>query len=305
MISKYTYDEFIKLGANEDTFVAVRQIPEIDFALEKGGMIAGGICRSILLGKTSADIRQDFSDIDIFFENSLQLKDYMSSELIMRTGYRNSRSGICDEFLARWSPSGPSRKTSDIKIQIIKKLFNSPEHTLLNFDFTNVRIAITKDLVYIDDRWFQVEKEKLLDVRMCHSPLLGNRIKKYLNHRDLVDLTEDSREIVTTWIIKAVSDSWDDNPFIVSPESKKEFNRLFSNFSARSGIKGQLLDTRVFSSSDLIFLIGKFVKNIVINYDTWETRRMDVVIEEIKDRKNGKEPEKSKEPPEYLDVFAW
>tara|TARA_R110000751_G_scaffold245143_1_gene345178 strand:+ start:946 stop:1860 length:915 start_codon:yes stop_codon:yes gene_type:complete len=290
MISKYTYDEFIKLGANKDTFDAVRQIPEVSFALDKGGMIAGGICRSILLGKTTADVVKDFSDIDIFFENSLHLKDYMSSELIMRTGYRNSRSGICDEFLAQWFTA---KRPSEIKIQIIKKLFNSPEHTLLNFDFTNVRIAVTKDLVYIDDKWFQVEQEKLLDVKICHSPLLGNRIRKYLNDRDLVDLTEESREIVTTWVIKAVSDSWDDNPFIMSSESKNEFKKLFSNFSARGGLKRHITDTRVFSSSDLIFLINKFVKNVVINYDTWETKSMDVAIEEIKDRKNEKEAAKS------------
>ena len=130
-------------------------------------------------------------------------------------------------------------------------------------------------------------------MKICHSPLLGNRIRKYLNDRDLVDLTEESREIVTTWVIKAVSDSWDDNPFIMSSESKNEFKKLFSNFSARGGLKRHITDTRVFSSSDLIFLINKFVKNVVINYDTWETKSMDVAIEEIKDRKNEKEAAKS------------
>lgn len=307
MISKYTHDEFIDLGANEGSFRSIISTHEVALALRHGGMIAGGVCRSILLGKTLTEIKADRSDIDIFFRDQELFSRYMLDNTISSKNVKPSMSNFCFEFYCNVSPFDALSDTlireqkkilqtlqesvlkTTMKIQIIKNLFNEHVDTILNFDFTNVRVGITENVVYIDDDWFDVEKEKKIDIKTCNSPLLGNRIKKYIDTRGLEGLTERSREAVTEWVIRGINDKWDGNPFNMSEAAKKEFNAVFKKGSATGGLRSCMHDDRILSSDDLIYLINKFIRNVKMSYDFLGSRtykRVDLALEEIKKRKD-------------------
>lgn len=105
------------------------QVRKLDRYMEKhNGFIAGGCFKNIFK-------KQAFKDVDIFFENE---KDFNQAVKVFRDNeffmvYENTNS-ICF-----------SKKDSNVKVDLVRSRFGSPEDIIDQFDFTIAKFAYFKD----------------------------------------------------------------------------------------------------------------------------------------------------------------
>jgi hypothetical protein len=128
--------------------------------------IAGGICTSVFSGN-------QINDIDIFFPNNVEMLK-MHLKLKCDDNYK----------LAFSSDNAESYSCNGKKIQLIKKLYGTPEYVMSKFDYTVVMCARTNDNTFIfSDKFFENLADKTLifnaDIAYPIASLIRSR--KYIN----------------------------------------------------------------------------------------------------------------------------
>ena len=246
---------------DNDQLKLVLQLPFIHEALETGGTIAGGFVRNLLNDENiyhylstpdytnNKKSKASSADIDIFFENVDQIKYVLKLKeqysYIDDLELSPSMTNLCANIRYNTESILGSRINGRIKIQLVSGFYGNAEEVMETFDFTNSRCAIDSQFVYYDERFFDLEKSNLLDVRRGNGPLTGYRILKNLNKRGLCTITNESREAITEWSIRFGGKFWDDHPMA-----------KVKGLSSISTISALIKDDRIFSTADLLNLIG-------------------------------------------------
>ena len=246
---------------NNEQLKLILKLPFIHEALEAGGTIAGGFVRHLLNDgnlyhylsvpdySKQTNIKTLSGDIDIFFENINQIKqvidvkeqyDYLDDLELMP-----SLTNICINVTYGTGSMLGEKIHGRLKVQLVSDFYGSAEEIMETFDFTNSRCAIDSQFIYYDERFFDLEKNSLLDVRRGSSPLTGHRILKYINKRGLGTITNESRDAITEWSIRYGGKFWDDHPLA-----------KVKGLSSSGTISALIKDDRVFSTADLLNLIG-------------------------------------------------
>jgi len=239
----------------------ILQLPFIYEALEAGGTIAGGFARCLLNNNSlyhylsipdysqPTKIKTSSGDIDIFFENVDQIKQVLGSReqysYLDDLDIAPSMTNLCANIRYNTTSMLNDSINGRIKIQLVSGFYGKAEEVMETFDFTNSRCAIDSEFIYYDERFFDLEKNNLLDVRHGNGPLTGYRILKYLNKRGLGTITNESREAITEWSIRFGGKFWDDHPMA-----------KVKGLSSSSTISALIKDDRIFSTADLLNLIG-------------------------------------------------
>ena len=133
----------------------------------------------------------------------------------------------------------------------------------------NCSVALTHEFAVIPDGWRELEASKLLRIARNDTPFLGGRLLKYLEHRGLEGLTEDSYEKLTGWLAHAAND----------------FNENGWNKDHIGGVQGhvkRLKDRGLVKREDLIFFISKW-KQIIHerSYGSSRTYTVDWALNEL------------------------
>jgi hypothetical protein len=244
---------------NNEQLKSILQLPFVREALEAGGTIAGGFVRNLLNNGNiyhylsapdySKTTKASSGDIDIFFENINQIKQVINSKkqysYLDDLDLSPSLTSICVNIRYNTVSMLGNKINGRLKIQLVSDFYGNAEEIMETFDFTNSRCAIDSQFIYYDERFFDLEKNKLLDVRNGNGPLTGYRILKYLNKRGLGTITNESREAITEWSIRYGGKFWDDHPMA-----------KVKGISSSSTISALIKDDRVFSTADLLNLIG-------------------------------------------------
>lgn len=175
----------------------LEKVAVVDEALANRGWICGGFARHLMLNRP---VEQYFhpgyketdyvpqGDIDVFFNSSGD-----AASLIPKHATR-SQAGFAKEL------------NQTVKVQFVddpELIQPTIEETLSSFDIVNCRVAINHQHVVIPQDWFEIESRRLLRVGRNNTPFLGSRILKYLKHRGLEGLTDDSYESLTGWLAYA------------------------------------------------------------------------------------------------------
>ena len=239
----------------------ILQLPFVHEALQAGGTIAGGFVRNLLNGgnlyhylsapdyTNPKKIKTSSGDIDIFFENVNQINQVLSSRdqysYLEDLEISPSLTNLCANIRYNTISMLNFKISGRLKVQLVTGFYGKAEEVMETFDFTNSRCAIDSQFVYYDERFFDLEKNNLLDVRSGNGPLTGHRILKYLNKRGLGTITNESREAITEWSIRYGGKFWDDHPMA-----------KVKGLSSSSTISALIKDDRVFSTADLLNLIG-------------------------------------------------
>ena len=232
----YSHEEALSRSGAADLNHVLASIPSVKSALEMGGWICGGFARHLLLDRVSrAYFRSDSEetprgDVDVFFN------DHATAVAATPAGVRKSLAGFAKEL------------NDGVKIQFVDDpdlIKPTIEETLSSFDIVNCRVAINERYVVIPEGWRELEARKLLQIGRNDSPFLGGRLLKYLNHRGLEGLTDDSYEALTGWLAHAGVDfkegGWDKHHI--------------------SGVEGHVKKLRargLVGREDLIFFISKW-----------------------------------------------
>jgi hypothetical protein len=246
---------------DNDQLKLVLQLPFIHEALETGGTIAGGFVRNLLNDGNiyhylstpdylnHKNIKASSADIDIFFENVDQIKQVLKLKeqysYIDDLELSPSMTNLCANIRYNTESILGSQISGRIKIQLVSGFYGNSEEIMETFDFTNSRCAIDSQFVYYDEKFFDLEKNKLLDVRIGSGPLTGHRIMKYLSRRGLNTVTNESSEAITEWSIRYGGKFWDDHPLA-----------KVTGLSSSTMISRLIRDDRIFSTTDLLNLIG-------------------------------------------------
>jgi hypothetical protein len=246
---------------NNEQLKLILRLPFIHEALESGGTIAGGFVRHLLNGgnlyhylsvpdySKQTNIKTSSGDIDIFFENVHQIKQVINSKeqysYIDDLDLTPSLTNICVNITYGTESMLGNKMHGSLKVQLVSDFYGNAEEIMETFDFTNSRCAIDSQFIYYDERFFDLEKNNLLDVRSGNGPLTGYRILKYLNKRGLSTITNESRDAITEWSIRYGGKFWDDHPMA-----------KVKGISSSSTISALIKDNRVFSTADLLNLIG-------------------------------------------------
>jgi len=246
---------------NNEQLKLILHLPFVHEALEAGGTIAGGFVRHLLNGgnlhhylsipdySKQTKIKTYSGDIDIFFENVHQIKQVINSK--EQYSYLDdldlipSLTNICVNITYGTESMLGNKIHGRLKVQLVSDFYGNAEEIMETFDFTNSRCAIDSQFVYYDERFFDLEKNNLLDVRRGSGPLTGHRILKYLNRRGLGTITNESRDAITEWSIRYGGKFWDDHPLA-----------KVKGLSSSGTIAALIKDDRVFSTTDLLNLIG-------------------------------------------------
>lgn len=246
---------------NNEQLKLVLQLPFVHEALQAGGTIAGGFVRNLLNNgnlyhylsipdySNPQKIKTSSGDIDIFFENANQIKQVLGTReqysYLDDLDIAPSMTNLCANIRYNTTSMLSDSINGRIKIQLVSGFYGDSEEIMETFDFTNSRCAIDSEFIYYDERFFDLEKNNLLDVRRGNGPLTGYRIMKYLNKRGLGTITNESREAITEWSIRFGGKFWDDHPLA-----------KVTGLSSTTTIARLLKDDRIFSTADLLNLIG-------------------------------------------------
>ena len=286
------FDEFYQsLSLTEQSII---DHPQVQCVFNHGGYIAGGFVRQLLLKQSIKEYLEDngkqAGDIDFWFpdENSYTNchADLVSKKDAQTSKFEKSLLGFAINNVMRYTCFLEDGFTSKgyAKSQLISGVFGAPEKIMNSFDFTNVRCALTKDAVIYDKNFFDVESKHELDIRCANSPLLGNRILKYLNDRGLHKISDASKQYVTEWCIRqTMPEGFNNNP---NPDLNKKV------MISATQIKNLASRLDVISDEDLILLIGKYFvypSKDDANYGAFvqhtdKNRQIDVALEEISRR---------------------
>lgn len=248
--------------------ILLRTRPIVDL-LDAKCYIAGGFGRTLMNGGNVTEYlglknRGDYSsfrsgDIDIFFSDSSRAEEYRQ---IFGSENRSLGKNALEKVL-----------TSSTRLQLVDgpELISPLEEQLDRFDFTNACVAITRDHVIMHERFEQLERDRILDVKRCHSPFLGSRIMKYFKHRGLQSVTPESEPLITEWIMRALSMNFD----IVS-----QANIMAG--SINHSIQSILAEKRITRADDLLLVLGRFKATTTEKYGI--VREVDFALENLKER---------------------
>ena len=169
-----------------------------------------------------------------------------------------------------------------VKIQLIGKDFIGPVEEILNtFDFANVQVAYyIKEGKLIrcqrKDTSPTVAKGKLRVVN-SHSPLLMHRIYKYMTHRGYEGITEESKQHIVDWLIRARSGEFKNPVLGITLWEDALNNRM---------IRRAIYD-RTIPDDALPLIIGKVIteKRVYRGYRRYDYVQIDEAMAAIKERK--------------------
>jgi hypothetical protein len=193
-------------------------------AFAKGGWLAGGFPRALLLGTNMGEyfvravrysaefdplvvkdrpLIHKAGDIDLFFPSP---------------GLATSCSVAADEPGGRYIVENLQRFARNREVALNKysesitvQFINDerfcypagPEQCLDNFDLINCKVAIDKENIIFHKDFFEVEKNKEVKIGNIESPFLAHRIYKYLTFRGLEKIHPDSFVMFDEWVKRA------------------------------------------------------------------------------------------------------
>ena len=176
-----------------------------------------------------------------------------------------------------------TQKDYPVKVQLIGKDFIGPiEETLNTFDFANVQIAY----YFKEGQLFCCQRKDVpgrfssrnkLRVVNSHSPLLMHRIYKYMTHRGYEGVTEDSKQHIVDWLIRARSGCFKNPVLGITLWEDALNNRV---------IRRAIYD-RTIPDDALPLIIGKVIteKRVYRGYRRYDYVQIDEAMAAIKERK--------------------
>jgi len=173
-----------------------------------------------------------------------------------------------------------------VKVQLIGSDFIGPiEETLNTFDFANVQIAYYSKGGQIfccrrkdaPDRFSNRNKLRVVN---SHSPLLMHRIYKYMTHRGYKGVTEDSKQHIVDWLIRARSGEFKNPVLGITLWEDALNNRM---------IRRAIYD-RTIPDDALPLIIGKVIteKRVYRGYRRYDYVQIDEAMEAIKERNSSR-----------------
>ena len=180
-----------------------------------------------------------------------------------------------------------SENDKPVKVQLIGKDFIGPVEDILNtFDFANVQIAyyIKQGQLFCCTRKEKIgnrfKNRNKLRVVNSHSPLLMHRIYKYMTHRGYEGVTEESKQHIVDWLIRARSGQFK-NPVLGIT--------LWEDALNNNIIKRAIYD-RTIPDDALSLIIGKVIteKRVYRGYRRYDHIQIDEALEAIKERRSNK-----------------
>ncbi|MAJ89940.1 MAG: hypothetical protein CMD08_01515 [Flavobacteriales bacterium] len=215
--------------------------------------IAGGFPRMIQYAKlnnldTSECLKRYFhearGDIDIFSSSVYEIDRFFQNRVCEFLYHSPFAINMSNKYDVNYG----------VNIQFVNKFFyNSFESCLNSFDFTNCKYLLYKDkedyFLLKDSRADFYNKENSLNIDICVSPLMPQRIVKYFNKHNIQSLTDTSetKKSIEEYLFKVASDSWDDKFKIMGSLSE-----IASTYIKNLHSKIRLSDIQ------LSILIGKF-----------------------------------------------
>lgn len=235
--------------------------------LSDGCYIAGGFGRALMRGDSvgsylkghlTEGLRGPAGDIDIFFDNSAKTEMYRD---LFKSRYR-SFGGNALEI-----------NTQAGRVQLVDSdhLISPVDEQLNRFDFTNACVAITRDHIFVNSRFKEIEKNRLLDVKNNSSPFMGSRIMKYFKHRGIAGVTPRSEPMITEWIIKALCEDFE----------KKLVGQIETRGISHN-IQSLLREKNLTRPDDLLLVLGKFKETETTKYGL--VLEIDFALSQLKER---------------------
>lgn len=235
--------------------------------LSDGCYIAGGFGRALmrgdavgayLKGQLRDGLRGPAGDIDIFFSDAAKTEVYR------------------DQFKSRYRSFGGNAleiNAQSGRIQLVDSdhLISPMDEQLNRFDFTNACVAITRDHIFVNSRFKEIEKDRLLDVKNNSSPFMGSRIMKYFKHRGIAGVTPRSEPMITEWIIKALCEDFE----------KKLIGQIETRGISHN-IQSLLREKNLTRPDDLLLVLGKFKDTENVKYGL--VREVDFALAQLKER---------------------
>lgn len=239
----------------------------VERLLSDGCYIAGGFGRALmrgdsvgayLKGQLSAGQRGPAGDIDIFFSDTAKTETYR------------------DQFKSRYRSFGGNAleiNIQSVRVQLVDSdhLISPMEEQLNRFDFTNACVAITRDHVFVNSRFREIEKDRLLDVKNNSSPWMGSRIMKYFKHRGVAGVTPRSEPLITEWIIKALCEDFE-----------KKISGQIETRGISHNIQALLREKNLTRPDDLLLVLGRFKDTETTKYGL--VHEVDFALARLKER---------------------
>jgi hypothetical protein len=171
-----------------------------------------------------------------------------------------------------------------IKLQFVNKFFyKNIKECFNNFDFTNCKYALTfsnkKFILHYDKEAVKFDTIKALNLEHCNSPLLGNRIVKYLTRKKFLDglyESERNQKILSSFCLKVLTNDWD----------KVYEENFYNTLTPENLCLTRLHDIIKLKKEDLILFLGKITMSSTKyhnggygHYSYTETRNYDWALD--------------------------
>ena len=179
-----------------------------------------------------------------------------------------------------------SYDTQRIKIQFVNKFFyNNIKDCFNNFDFTNCKYALTfsnkKFILHYENEALEFDTIKSLNLEHCNSPLLGNRIIKYLTSKKNLDVlyeSERNQDILSSFCLKLLAGDWE----------KVYSDNFYNALTPKNLCITRLHDVVKLKKEDLVIFLGKITLPTTSfsnygygHYSFSETRNYDWAIDQL------------------------
>jgi len=219
--------------------------------------IAGGFAR--IIGKVEEENLNPGKTFWNYFYKSWGDIDIFSNDEDSIFNYLNERKDKYDSLSrSPFAINCTSKQAEFVKVQfVVRFYYSSYEDCLGNFDFTNCKYSLFKKNnkyhLMKDSRAEEFNRKKLLNIDNCISPLLAQRIVKYIKNRGFKSLsnTEETNESIREYLYKISANVWDD-----------KFNNL-GNLNNIAEVYIKHLHKKIkFTDEQLSILVGSFSKNI-------------------------------------------
>ncbi len=241
----------------------ILQRNSIKYAFDRGGWIAGGFARAVFMGTRLSGFFSHSSghnpgDIDLFFDRQEAPAEVIEFFKELELGYIGKSYGgnALQTSLRLDTKETEMWNNTTIQIQVV----NNPElilpirEQLERFDFTNVCCAFKGDDFLAASTILELEADHLLDIKHSSSPYLAARVRKYMR-RGFVGVTNTSRQHITDWLIRAISDDFKGIAGLAGTAKNAAWCKDQINSLLRQN--GRLL-----RSEDLVMLIGMFKREV-------------------------------------------
>ena len=235
--------------------------------LGDGCYIAGGFGRSLMRGDAiGAYLKGDrgplgrapAGDIDIFFEDPSKAESHRFKFMSTFRSFGGNALEIHNQ---------------NMRIQLVdsEKLILPMEEQLQRFDFTNACVGITRDHVFVNSRFKEIEADRRLDVKNNTSPFMGSRIMKYFKHRGIAGVTPRSEPLITEWIMRALCEDFDESVI-----------RRIESKGLSHSIQSILRERNLTRPDDLLLVLGKFKETTREKYGL--IVEVDFALSQLKER---------------------